>query len=206
LELHPKADSCGIKCSLFHVKLSDCRNYEALSYVWGSATERVSISCNGRQLDITSTLASALQLLSKGSESRILWIDQICINQDDNEEKTRQVALMRDIFQRSERTIAWLGDSSLDSDLAIDYCSRLLLSIFSDKSVATLDSPDQAPLRLFDPRLKPSSNEPSRAEAVALTRLLKRPWFSRVWVVQEVGVSDEVVAMCGTKVPCDRPS
>lgn len=202
IELLPESDSDsdGIQCNLYHFKFNGCPDYETLSYCWGPTAGKVSISCNGRRFEITTTLASALRLLRKGHESRMLWIDQIAINQGDDEEKTEQVALMRDIFQRSKRTIAWLGDPSSTSDVAIDYCNRMLSDeVLSHPALETLVE-ENALRQVYGSRRKNRGvTEATSAEAVALARLMKRPWFTRIWIVQEVGASDEVVVVCGTK-------
>ncbi|KAJ4138639.1 hypothetical protein NW768_002489 [Fusarium equiseti] len=114
LTLHSATDdSDQIRCSLSHVPLDPADGsappvYEALSYVWGEPVFSEPILLNDQQFTITSTLKYALSCLRYKTEPRILWVDAVCINQSDIEERNQQVALMREIYSRCERDIAWI--------------------------------------------------------------------------------------------------
>jgi hypothetical protein len=98
-------------CELRTFSLQAYEPYQALSYCWGSSTQGSTIRCNGRTLRISSGLKDGLQKLheyTRTSGREWFWIDQICINQDDNAERTQQVRMMRVIYQRSLNTIVWL--------------------------------------------------------------------------------------------------
>ena len=85
--------------------------WEALSYTWGNSADLPqSIIINGRKKQITANLASALQHLRRPREPMLLWIDSICINQDNNEEKGHQIRLMRFIYEKATCVIVWLGE------------------------------------------------------------------------------------------------
>ena len=88
-----------------------CPTYNTLSYVWGSPENTSTFQCNGCRLRVTKTLHQALRDLYDPDSLRLWWIDQITINQCDDEEKTQQVAMMREIYERSDLTIAYLGPS-----------------------------------------------------------------------------------------------
>ncbi|PMD18892.1 heterokaryon incompatibility, partial [Hyaloscypha hepaticicola] len=83
--------------------------YTALSYVWDPPTLTAQISIDNLPISITSSVHTALLALRSPYEYPYLWIDQICINQDNIQEKTEQVKLIREIYHNAERTIAWLG-------------------------------------------------------------------------------------------------
>ena len=106
--------------------------YQALSYCWGSPDRSVTLRCNGFKLGISTNLAEGLRKLyaysgkirrekhsaeARWDKSRWFWVDQICINQEDNAERTQQVRIMRSIYKRSTHTIVWLpinnGECSL---------------------------------------------------------------------------------------------
>ncbi|KAI8953831.1 heterokaryon incompatibility protein-domain-containing protein [Xylaria longipes] len=106
-----------IKCKLYVVSLDDEPKYEALSYVWGSPTDLVDIDIDGIAFSVTQNLYAALrrlreQIRGTGSneDSRTLWVDAVCINQKDTEEKRHQVQLMGDIYSRTAHGLLWLGE------------------------------------------------------------------------------------------------
>ena len=74
-----------------------------------------------QNLSITASLETALKAIREADYSVLLSIDQICINQHDPKEKSSQIPLMKDIDSLSAQTIGWLGESTADSDLAMDY-------------------------------------------------------------------------------------
>ncbi|KFA69261.1 hypothetical protein S40285_07418 [Stachybotrys chlorohalonatus IBT 40285] len=86
-------------------------SYYALSYVWGDASCTRSIVCNGLVLDITLNLYEALVQMSTEDPDRMLWVDSLCINQGNLEEKSSQVRMMSDIFACARDVICWLGNA-----------------------------------------------------------------------------------------------
>jgi hypothetical protein len=125
--------------------------------------------------------ASAYALLHSRSSfwrSRLLWIDAVCIKQNNTDEKTHQLRLMRDIYERADRVIAWPGDnfdSSLASVMLYDLCATSLMY---------QGSPLDAYNWLFGDRHSP--------RWLALLKLFQNPYFTRVWIVQEVAVGSNV--------------
>ena len=97
-----------------HALSSDGRAlfYTALSYTWGAPVFDCSLGCNGAVKHITRTLDSALRHLRRSDEAIMLWVDQICINQEDNADKERQVPLMSLIYRRALNTMIWLGEDN----------------------------------------------------------------------------------------------
>jgi len=110
LSLLPGQGSGKIQCQLSLVSL-DCEPaFEALSYVWGKPNQSRSIFVNDTKFQITENLYKALMRIRRLTEKRILWVDQACINQIDNNERGQQVALMGNIYGNSLRALLWLGD------------------------------------------------------------------------------------------------
>lgn len=100
-----------LSCKMKTVSLADHTPYRALSYCWGSPKRSVTLRCNGFKLRISPNLAEGLKKLrAYAAEADVgsFWVDQICINQEDNVERTQQVRIMRSIYKRSTRTIIWL--------------------------------------------------------------------------------------------------
>jgi hypothetical protein len=99
LSLHPGEFGSHISSSLKQSNIYEAPgNYEALSYVWGTSTNRMEINCDGAQLLVTTNLFQALQRLRSPSETRILWVDTVCTDQGNLEERNRQILLVEHIY------------------------------------------------------------------------------------------------------------
>lgn len=100
--------------------------YDALSYVWGDDADSPSrqIVCSGVKLAITQNCYDALCTLRRNFGVRKIWVDAICINHKDNEEKEDQIPLMRDIYGKTRRTYIWLGRGTRESDEALDWIAQ----------------------------------------------------------------------------------
>ena len=144
--------------------------YEALSYTWGYSSSRKPIYINGTTVLVTENLYTALLYLRYEHKPRILWVDAICIDQQNLEERSAQVQLMFRIYGSATRVIVWLGEQSEDSDLALD-----VIESWSRPSAILVD------------RLSTMSTE-----FKALDSLFARSWWNRSWVVQEV-VNSKIV-------------
>jgi hypothetical protein len=101
-----------VECRLVEFPLKDHPPYEALSYEWKKHEGTTTVLCNSSAIQVTRNLASALRAFRHKSEERVLWIDAICINQDDAKERGSQVSMMRDIYSGAMSVRAWLGPSS----------------------------------------------------------------------------------------------
>jgi len=123
-------------CELHHASLGLRPEYEALSYTWGDENKRRDIVIDDFRVSVTVNLEVALRHLRLESEPRVLWADAVCINQQDDNEKSKQVQLMLDIFASASKVLAWTGEASYDSDDAMDLIStfwRFLGKIRDDK-------------------------------------------------------------------------
>ena len=164
--------------------------YTALSYVWGNPKLVKAMICDGKNFPITENLELALRHLRRSDVPIMLWVDQICINQDDLQEKSQQVALMGTIYQRAWSTLVWLGEEADNSDDAIDTLlnTKTALQYYQDGSAPNADD--------FERLFLPSSDSPKWQD---LGKLMRRPWFQRVWIIQEVVLSNQLIVLCGTK-------
>lgn len=119
LELLPGQLEDSLQCTLRAYDLAHAPTYEALSYCWGPASSLLPITIDGDSLMVTPNLRSALRHLRRTDYARTLWIDAICINQDDVEERGAQVAIMADIYRNAAQTVIWLGPSESHSRQAL---------------------------------------------------------------------------------------
>lgn len=116
IELSPGHHDQFISCTLFRASLNGDRKYQALSYVWGEPDITTTISLNGRDFEVTKNLWDALRSLRLEHECRILWIDALCIDQGNRDEKAWQVSLMGQIFRNCEKGLLWIGEEFQGGD------------------------------------------------------------------------------------------
>jgi hypothetical protein len=158
---HDNETTEEIQCELFEYALQDPSKgthlYEALSYTWDGSDKPRSISINEQNLAVTENLYTALLRLRDRSFERILWIDAICINQENLKEQSQQVQLMAKIYSKATRVLVWLGEAADNSDTALE---KICIA-------AENESPDS----LKDKTIQN-----------AILALLHRPWFRRIWV------------------------
>jgi WD repeat-containing protein 55 len=164
--------------------------YTALSYAWGGSAFLKPITCNGKAFQTTHNLDRALRYLRRKDVSVMLWVDQICINQEDIAERNQQVTLMGKIYRRAYSTMVWLGEEADNSDDIFRIIEDVPTAF---RSVLDERAPD--PDRMSSFGLPP----PGSRQWLYLSRFLSRPWFHRAWVIQEVVMSIVVQVQCGWK-------
>ncbi|PMD31123.1 HET-domain-containing protein, partial [Hyaloscypha variabilis F] len=108
ITLHPSDFKDPIRCTLEVFELASVPPYEAISYVWGDATPRNRLRCNGRRYLVSDNLYDAIRNVRFKDEPRIIWVDALCIDQANLGERSHQVLLMRDIYSRAQRTLICL--------------------------------------------------------------------------------------------------
>jgi hypothetical protein len=176
--------SAEIKCSLKHVSLLDDSSYEALSYTWGNPSDASHIKLNNKPFSITKSLATALRHLRKETEVVEIWIDAICINQRDTDEKSVQVRRMREIYEKARKVIIWLGPESGESGYAINAINNI------DRRWAMRTSQPAKERLIASPTLDDRALQ-------AINQLLHRPWWRRVWIIQEATCDNITYLKCG---------
>lgn len=192
LRLH-KADKLfpgTIHARLVHEALSAELKYEALSYRWGSSERTDEILVNGRRFPVTKSAFELLLARRSFWHERLVWVDAICINQQDDNEKSVQVILMHDIYSMATRVILFPRPNH-DMRLAAGVIYELGLSGTADAGYEGLT------LRGLNPPLTPPFNQIApRWKAVAT--LLTQEYFCRAWIVQEIVSGSEVqLYLCG---------
>jgi hypothetical protein len=162
-----------IHCTLQTVSLADRPKYTALSYVWGDATDRLPIYVDGTLFSATKNLKIALQYIRKADRDQVMWVDAVCINQNDIDERNNSVSLMGELYSDADHVIIWLGEA--------DDTTEELARVVQEPGIPTAPDPEDHD---FD-RL-------SMQHTVRIARLFilcfivaLRPWWRRVWTVQE---------------------
>jgi hypothetical protein len=188
LELQPGRYDELLNCRLAIVSLTSNPNYNALSYVWGDhvgfAPAEPEIILDGHHFPVTPNLYSALKHLRSTAKRNpmVLWVDAVCINQNDLDERNQQVAMMRDIYASATHVTIWLGEADDDSGVALDALSMIL---------GQESWPE-------DPKVRSAIRLHCANFFFGLST--RRSWLSRVWILQELAMSkNDPDVVCGYK-------
>ncbi|OHE94782.1 HET domain-containing protein [Colletotrichum orchidophilum] len=197
LMLHPGSTS-QISCDIFQASLDldVIIPYEALSYAWGSTELSASITANGETLCITNNLFTALKDLRDDFLSRVMWIDAICIDQNNIAERGHQVGQMASIYRKAEQVVIWLGPSTFERKLLLECLRKLQQGWKRQKSHADLTWAQKNGSAI---RHSSDLDQAVFADVQrnALVSLLDEPWFTRIWVLQEVSNARAASIYCG---------
>lgn len=191
IEILPGKDDEPVRCALFNVRLEDSTRpeYEALSYYWGDPRPRREIELyeSSKVLDgentcflVPENCFSALRRLRRRArygtpdKNPIFWIDSICIDQSCISERNHQLSLMFSIYSKASRVVIDLGP---EADESADYMDW----------IADLHAPSDHTAQVVEPGWEIIQN------------FFSRPWFRRVWVLQEALLAREVAVMCGNR-------
>ena len=202
MTLLPGAFGAKVRITIRNIELSESLKpeYEALSYTWGSATDLdcvyVQENEGEKALAITQNLAEALRYLRYEDRSRVLWIDAICVDQNNTAERGHQVLRMADIYRQASRVIIWLGPERDDSTLAIQELNSLGQNIEMNWNTGEVKilSGDHYNQWLKEPL--PFAED--RRTLAAIESFLDRSWFKRLWIWQEVRLANAgALIICG---------
>ncbi|KAH6724865.1 heterokaryon incompatibility protein-domain-containing protein [Leptodontidium sp. MPI-SDFR-AT-0119] len=151
-------------------------NFVAVSYYWGTADNDRKLSLgNGTYIAITETIELLLEHITLFTDTDSIWIDAICINQENNAEKSNQVSMMGEIYSNAKSVRVWLGkaDGDVESNLW-DYLQSLIQNSVQGIVLNKFDDRDQYLWPVFDAK-----------------------WFSRIWVIQEACLARQVLVHYG---------
>lgn len=158
--------------------------YEALSYYWGPPEFTTNKRVNGLATKITPTLGKALLRLRYTKAPRWVWCDALCINQNDDQAKSYQVAKILAIVARASRIVVWLGDAHPHTAIALDYLRW--------------QESDEEEFFPVEEHTSASDDEEVLIEIWnGLLDLYSRPWILRVWVQQETYAAKTGLVYCG---------
>ncbi|OIW27962.1 HET-domain-containing protein [Coniochaeta ligniaria NRRL 30616] len=194
----------AIICTLQHVTLGSLPKYEALSYTWGDKANQHSILLDGQQFRVRENAAAALRRLRLRSKSRTIWIDAICINQRDPAEKQQQLPLMTKIYEQAEQVCVWLGEATEGSVIGMsELTDKINLQNTMALHTWKVDRKHGGLLLPLRERFRSGvATQESGDRATEMTlgelrELLSRPWWTRVWIMQEAIVAQKLTFMCG---------
>lgn len=160
---------------------SDHPKYEALSYVWGDSSMRKTIRLDKQEISVTTNLEAALRQIRPVSGTRTLWIDAICIDQDDIAERNSQVLLMNAIYRKSTKVLVWLGPENLEAEEIVAFLKSMHKNKHIKPCVKNLEN---------DSYVCGSSLKSLRA-------ILSQSWWERTWTLQEILLAPDAEILCG---------
>ncbi|KAK5947802.1 hypothetical protein OHC33_011172 [Knufia fluminis] len=179
IELLPGLPHDRVRIRLSIHELEHAPEYDAISYVWGNANDRVEITCNGKPILITASLNAAFRRIRLKEHSRIVWADAVCINQASIPERNHHVAFMNLVYKKAKKVLVCMGPAPDTEALTVkalvdEHMERADNKSISEMPILTSDDPI-----LDDQRWQ------------SLAALMRNVWFSRAWVLQEVGMAVE---------------
>ena len=185
--------------------LGDTRgDFVALSYVWGDSSVKREIYVNNTLVLVTANLEAALRQLQSHSRIRQgfrIWIDALCINQTDLDERAVQVTRMKDIYARAWHVIVWLGPEAKNSDLAMMAIQFLSIRSQENEPLNGLyRRVDRYLIRIpwFQWKHQYTSLRMRKAVLRAIYHLLARPYWRRLWIIQEIALgAKKSPVLCG---------
>jgi hypothetical protein len=185
-----------IECTMYQAYLDgdDIIPYDALSYTWGGMEKTSTVIVNGKYLDVTASLYSALRHLRSETEDKVLWVDAICIDQNNKRERGHQVQQMCKIYSQAEKVIVWLGQATRETDLLLESLQRL-----QERSLLHGHGQRHWNLAKWKESWLSVPKDSDYELRGGLILLLSRPWFKRVWILQEIANAKKASILCGTK-------
>ncbi|KAF5374284.1 hypothetical protein D9758_004543 [Tetrapyrgos nigripes] len=189
LHLRPGPPNSPIQCHLTTVSLLSSPKpfYEALSYVWGDPSNRPSILLHDSPFPVTRNLFTALHYLrdeSPNGKERILWVDAVVINQEDIDERNSQVSMMDAVYASASHVLIWLGEAQEADSHPREGGSDDAFDVFHLLAEGRETEVDlERKVSAYNVRIN----------------LNNRPWFGRVWILQELALATvDPVILCGT--------
>ncbi|KAH6622236.1 heterokaryon incompatibility protein-domain-containing protein [Boeremia exigua] len=205
LILLPGANSDPLRCSLHTSNINEAR-YESLSYVWGTDVRDHEIMCDNSILKITSNLHQVLQRVRLTDAPRNIWADSICINQEDLQEKSRQVTIMGQIYCNAERVMICMGADREEHGPNVLALLQDIREMINAGLVHATEGSKQKSL-VFRNRESAMWNTFPYSDSKApllndsrwasINALVEQEWFHRGWVVREAGLARQALVLWG---------
>lgn len=184
IRLQPGSTDQPITITIILMNQNDVGPYDALSYTWGPPTQsKRIIVMNEKLTTVVDSLYNALMYLRLPDKQRWLWIDALCINQDDNTEKALQIPMMTSIYRNAQKVIVWLGEHGNNSELAIAGMKHL--EIEENRKQILHPAHDEACMKQLNKLYE------------AFLAIYRRSYFRRTWIRQEITVAKRVEVQCG---------
>ncbi|KAL4891083.1 HET domain protein [Aspergillus ambiguus] len=194
-----KNENSPVRCTLQTVSLDNPPRFEALSYVWGSVGEKVEILVDDISFQVTTNLRNALRCLRHSRKKRIIWIDYICIDQNNVKEKNTQLPLMGRIYREATSVVSWLGPLTPNMEQAMLMIKR------RESSLAGM---------LWDVRQKRPWGQKTRRDMIGsvldaiqgFLEIVSASYWGRIWTFQEYYLPEKLPVCMVGNLPFTLPS
>lgn len=198
LLLEPGCETDIVRCALEHTFLDrfPARPYETISYVCGDPNVKNTIILHDVEVEVPANSEAVLRRMRLPTTKRVLWIDAICIAQDNIDERSHQVGMMYLVYTNTVRNLIWLGEDDGHTAKALESMRIILAEIDAE----TQGSTDLGGL-LFDEtgnHRYSRKDLPIALEDSSLPQFFGSSWFSRLWVVQEASLAPSSVCHRGS--------
>ena len=177
LRIRQSMKQSGVCATLEPVYMSSNPRYDALSWCWGRPGRNGTLLLNGKSIQIRENLQLFLQALVRHYSELVVWVDALCINQNDNAEKSLQVMMMGEIYRRARRVFAWLGYGDSDSDYAF----------YSTPNAVTYDPTNY----------KEMPGTSTGEQYQCFEGIFRNTYWTRLWTLQERVLANELWIACG---------
>jgi len=190
LTIEPGSGSDMVRCTLKHAFLDTTPppHYETTSYVCGDPAIKSTIILHGHETQAMATSETVLRRMRLRDRARTVWIDSICIDQNDTDERGHQVGMMYQVYTKTRRNLIWLGPGDDTLAESIEAMETILREVaietrdFADFDELVIDRESGAARFSNTPLSNPE-------DYLDFLRLLESPWFSRLWIVQEASLA-----------------
>ncbi|KAJ9658239.1 hypothetical protein H2198_003812 [Neophaeococcomyces mojaviensis] len=170
-----------VVCTLQTVPLAEANPFYALSYVWGDPHDVQSVTLDGQCIKVRKNLCDFIQSLRVAMHGPIrVWVDYLCINQKDLDERAAQVAMMDRIYSTADSVYAWLGPSTADSEKVFDFLEQSRIQRSAGEPYWKIFMSDSTVFH-------------------ALEDLLGRSYWTRLWIIQEIVLAKRLWLFCGSR-------
>ena len=193
----------ALRCAFYRVSLDKHPPpYTAVSYCWGQNRHDHVIYLEQTAVKVTKIVDNVLRgVLNDGAA--FVWIDQVCIDQSNTFERSNQVGLMSGIYSRAHRVLVYLGEAGEHTAMAVDFVEQYHNSLkdhgVSDTGIAQISTSESISFLRAKQQVDAPDPEVLRRVALGMADLLSRPFFQRLWVVQEVVLGKNLVTVCGSR-------
>ncbi|PTD07843.1 Ankyrin-3 [Fusarium culmorum] len=201
IELYPGVPGDILEFELEEVPLFSATPFEALSYEWQERYGTIPVQCDGQKIFITPNCKAAMEKLRLRDKSRYLWIDAICINQTNEQERNQQVAIMGNIYRAAQRVVMWLGEETETIRAAFEMLPTVAKAqCMLLQAVGEFPGGEMTTEGVEDPKKMLESMFKEQSAMDAFWDLMQRTYWTRAWILPEIVIAgSRGIVMCGNQ-------
>ncbi|KAH2114256.1 hypothetical protein KXW75_005409 [Aspergillus fumigatus] len=189
-----------VRCTLQTVSLNSAPQFEALSYVWGTVAEMVEILVDDIPFQVTTNLNAALQCLRHSRKKRVIWVDFICIDQNNGKEKNTQLPLMGRIYKDATSVVAWLGPVNPNMEQTMSMIKR------RESSLAAILQDVRQMTRPLSRKNRRDTIGSILDAIQGFLDIVSAPYWGRIWTFQEYYLPEKLPVCMVGNIPFTLPA